>query len=729
MHKRIINFRGFLISGITLMVVILLCYHIFSSFAENKTNAFTYIEIVFLIIIFLAVLFFMVFLWIKKGFDDKVLTFLFTFVTCSIAVGLIFQSFASWIGPEFIDDTFVGRVENSAYKTEYNYYVVTLDDVSTKEQSLQHKVLLYIESSEDMALSDYEEKYQIGKLITFNAILEKSQLDGYSYNSDIAYTAYLEDGDIELIGITEINFIEKIQKKLHSVLVENLGYEMGELSYSMLTGDKNNLASEIKDGFSLSGLGHILAVSGLHIGFIASALAWIMKKLKVNKYINLAVTAFFILFYCFLAGFSGSVVRAGIMTIIGLIAVLSGNNNDLLNTLFFAISAILTFRPLLLLYVGFLMSVVAVLGIIIFSPSIARFFSKIKFPKFLSDAISVTLSATISIMPITIFYFKFISPYSIITNLIVLPFIGVFFVAILITSILTMLMPFMAVLLKVSSLGLALVNELVKLVSKIPGASVPVYGGIILLLIYLLYFIGSRFVMKGKAKYPIIIACIILSFTLILKPNIYQKRSNEVIFFGNGINVQSIISDKDNNTYFIGDFGGYQKLKEVMNICKIRKFNGIYLTSFSASSAYNLKRYLDSFPETEIYLPIDPNIEGLKILIKEGIDFNTFEQEYDFGNGLRACYDKDDFECYIYDNGQEKYAFYPKYTYKFSENILNEVQVIRTTFIPEKIDNDILFLINKKTDSYLSNAYFADTKIYSIKTDDKTLNEIKSQIW
>ncbi len=734
MNKRIINFRGFLIIGVILIAHILLSYYVFGAFKYDRVNAFTFVAIVFLSLLTVGNIFLIIFLWIKFGFSDKVLTFIVSFVCCLISFGFIFDTFISWPSENNLIDNYCGKIISSSYEEEYRSYVLTLNDVFTQDKRLEHNVVLYVEPNDEDNTAKNQSKYEIGKVVLFYAALKTQPLDGDHYNSDIAFTAFVQDDDVTLLGVGETSLIDKFQIKLHSVLIETLGNEIGELSYSMITGDKNKLSSEILDSFSASGLGHILAVSGLHIGFLSAALFWILKKCKLNKFANFAITGFAILFYCALAGFSGSVVRAGIMTMIALLAANLGRHNDTLNTLFCSVTCILTFRPLLILYVGFLMSISAVFGMIAFAPILSKMFSKIKFPKFLSKALSVSIAATVSIMPLTIIFFHFVSPYSILTNLIALPFIGISFVAVLVTTLLTMMLPFMSIFLKISSLGLALLEALADFVSKIPGARLTLFGGMFLLVVYLFYFIASRFIMKGKVKYPIVFICVLLSLAVIIKPNIYNERRSELIFFNNGYNVQSIVISDDKEVFFIGDFGGFYSISAVMKTAKIKKFDGIYLTSFSENSAYQLKKYFSKFPSVPVFIPIDAEVKGLKILLESNIEFNAIEKEQSFDNGIEAIYTDEVFTCYRYNSGHGAFVFFPKFVSKLPKQAVAEVIAVRAYFEPDvSYDgryDDILFLVNEESkEGGVPYRYIADDEILSLNLDTKEAKRIKTQLW
>ncbi|MFR6641788.1 MAG: ComEC/Rec2 family competence protein, partial [Christensenellales bacterium] len=174
--------------------------------------------------------------------------------------------------------------------------------------------------------------------------------------------------------------------------------------------DKGGLEEGITDYYGTSGIGHILAVSGLHVGFITAALAWLLGKLRLNRYAKLGIVSSTLLFYCFLASFSPSVVRASAMCVIGLTADAFGKRRDSLSGLCAAVTAILAIKPLYVYDVGFVLSVSAVAGILMFAETIKRL---LKFLRLSVEAMSVSVAAQIGITPTMLVVFGKFTPYSI----------------------------------------------------------------------------------------------------------------------------------------------------------------------------------------------------------------------------------------------------------------------------------------------------------------------------
>ena len=143
---------------------------------------------------------------------------------------------------------------------------------------------------------------KVGDMVRFNAILNFYQLvdekvDGYRYRNDIRYGSKVDESAIEFIGANP-NLLDSIRDKVYSVLNSALG-EHGRIAYGMITGDKGYIADATINAYSISGIGPILAVSGLHIGFVALVINWLLTKLKANRLVKLGIMSVCLLSYCF----------------------------------------------------------------------------------------------------------------------------------------------------------------------------------------------------------------------------------------------------------------------------------------------------------------------------------------------------------------------------------------------------------------------------------------------
>lgn len=216
-----------------------------------------------------------------------------------------------------------------------------------------------------------------------------------------------------------------IRNSLQNALYKNLDTDTASIAYAMLTGNTQDVESGTLDSFRYGGIAHIFAVSGLHIGIVFGALSFILRKLKINKYISAPVCLLSIIFYSGVCGFTLSSVRAVIMCATVVIAKLFNKKYDALNALSVAAILMLIISPLSLFSAGFQLSVCAVFGICALSKSVARPLKKL--PKRLSSAVGVSLGAQAGTAPVMLLHFGYLSGAGLLLNLIILPILSVIF--------------------------------------------------------------------------------------------------------------------------------------------------------------------------------------------------------------------------------------------------------------------------------------------------------------
>jgi ComEC/Rec2-related protein len=187
------------------------------------------------------------------------------------------------------------------------------------------------------------------------------------------------------------------------------------------------------------GIAHIFAVSGLHIGILFSAVYLLGKPLKKYRLLPAAVLA---VCYSALCGFTVSSVRAVIMCICGGIMGVMGEKHDFLEGISLAAFLTLLVSPAQWLSVGFRLSFGACLGLALFAGSIAR---GLKFlPNFLAQYLSSSIAVQLFTFPVMLEVFGYVSVWGTLLNLVVIPLLPLLFLTLLVTALLSCMMPFAA---------------------------------------------------------------------------------------------------------------------------------------------------------------------------------------------------------------------------------------------------------------------------------------------
>ena len=330
-------------------------------------------------------------------------------------------------------------------------------------------------------------------------------------------------------------------------------FELDNDAYSFISaitlGYKADLTDQLKDAFRASGTSHVLAVSGLHVGIIyiiiISFFSFLGKRGKA-----VVVKQLLILLclwgYVFITGMPVSVVRAAIMLSLLSIGNMLNRNGVNYNTLAVAAFFTLIINPFHLFDLGFQLSFASVSSILFFQPKISQLYvAKNKAIGYIWRLFTVSLSAQLGVFPLVLYYFGTFPTYFFITNLLVLPFIGVIIYSAVGLTFLTLLSSlnfgFIYLLIKIISTFIQfLINAVLKIVFFFESLPMSVIEGyyittLQLFLIFATVMSFSYFMLHKHAKALI---SFLLSLTLLLSTNLvsYFKRPIDQFIVYNSYN-------------------------------------------------------------------------------------------------------------------------------------------------------------------------------------------------
>ncbi|MBP1539039.1 MAG: ComEC/Rec2 family competence protein [Prevotella sp.] len=265
----------------------------------------------------------------------------------------------------------------------------------------------------------------------------------------------------------------KIGEKLHAQFSDA---DAEGIVSAMVVGDKSGLTKELRDMYSVVGASHVLALSGMHLGIIFCVLSYVFFRRRFRFFGLLAVLCV-IWGYALLTGLSPSILRAAIMLTVYSFADILVRRHNALNTLGIAALAILTVSPLSLWDVGFQMSFMSMLGIVVlYSPLYTLIPLKIVRRYWLVDMLwqicCISLSAQVGVAPLVAFYFCRFSCYFLLSSIVV----SVMAFLILSCSVVALPMILLGVFPGVAGSALALLakvqNSLLGGISSLPHASI-----------------------------------------------------------------------------------------------------------------------------------------------------------------------------------------------------------------------------------------------------------------
>ena len=209
---------------------------------------------------------------------------------------------------------------------------------------------------------------------------------------------------------------------------------------ALILGDKSEISTEIQDDFKKLGTSHLLAISGLHLSIIVMSFYQFLTRLRSSLLLSAILSSLLALFYLTVSGFPLSLLRAAQMMIVFFFARCIRRENDSLTALFIAGFVLAVISPWSLFNLGFILSFLATLGILIFV-----FPTTEKYRKYLDDRVEegarftrrqnllhavtaelmsaalTSLAATALTMPVIMATFNEISSFFLIGNLIIVP--------------------------------------------------------------------------------------------------------------------------------------------------------------------------------------------------------------------------------------------------------------------------------------------------------------------
>jgi len=223
----------------------------------------------------------------------------------------------------------------------------------------------------------------------------------------------------------QINIIDELRIKIAEYYRNTLSKENALLITSVLLGSRSSeLPDEFINPVRKLGLGHFLAASGFNLMILTLVLTWIFKHLGIKNKISSLVSMLAIIVYMGLAGFSPSVVRAGIFALTYLGLKFFNRKTLSLKLLIYLAGLILFLDPYAMFDIGFQLSYLATMAIIIWTPLINEKFKKLKIPSIFKEAIVVTLAVQFFVYPLSVYYFSNLQIWSFLANVLISPFLS-----------------------------------------------------------------------------------------------------------------------------------------------------------------------------------------------------------------------------------------------------------------------------------------------------------------
>jgi len=481
-------------------------------------------------------------------------------IVLSIIVGFVYAKMIyelNAIPQQYINNentNIVGRIidiEEKEYYIEYDIDKVYI------EKNKMFKTNLKLRTSDN---------YELGDIILLKGNIElpteARNKGGFDYRKTLLaeniYGIIESTSTPRVISKNSINLIWRssifLRDKINQIIDDLLIPPESDIVKGILIGDISNLENDVYEDYKEAGMMHLLAVSGGNIAFLNLIFIWILKKIKLRKDKINIIMILIIILYVYITGMTASIVRAGIMAITILVAYLVNRKSDTITAIAFSALLMIINNPFVIWSLGFQLSFLGTLGIVLLYKPIKEFLDKYM-PEKLSELVGVSLAAQLVVNPILAYNFNTFSIVSIFSNIVAVPLSGIILTYGIITVAVGAISNTIG---QLCAGGLYILTKVIVLIAKL-SASLP-FGNIIVrtpkiyeIVFYFIFIFVLFGLIKLSQKTKQLLIVSFLGFTL-LGIIIPKPLTIDFIDVGHG---DSILITHKNKTILIDTGGSY----------------------------------------------------------------------------------------------------------------------------------------------------------------------------
>ncbi len=419
-----------------------------------------------------------------------------------------------------------------------------------------------------------------------------------------------------------------LRQKLIATIENVFPSDTGFFAKALLLGDRTDMDYETNTAFKVSGISHIIAVSGLHVSILFSLVYLIAGKRRLWTALLGIPT---ILLFAAVAGFTPSITRACLMQILMMLALLMKKEYDPPTALSMAALVMLVLQPMVITSASFHLSVGCMAGIFLFYAPIKGWLEgltpwkawkgkslKMRLKGWLCSDIAVTLAAQFFTTPLVAYYFGTVSLVGVLTNLLTLWAVSYAFYGIVLVCLLSLFWSWGAgAVAWLISWLIRYVLLCAKVLAKFPLAAVYTRSVYIVIWAVICYVLILLFLCFRKRQPHVLILCCGIGLCVALclswiEPALDEFRMT-VLDVGQG---QCILLQADGKNYLI-DCGGDSDTEsadiaaETLLSQGIARLDGIIVTHFDRDHAGGVTNLLSRVPADAVFLPDTPDEDGL----------------------------------------------------------------------------------------------------------------------
>ena len=436
-----------------------------------------------------------------------------------------------------------------------------------------------------------------------------------------------------------------------SDIIDKSGFEnTGALIKALLIGNRNDIDAMTEYNFSRLGISHILSISGTHFTVLLGMVSILLSMIGINKRIVYTILIPIAVFYMGLSGFSFSVCRAGIMSLMSYWGFLCGRQRDSCSALFISLAIILLISPYAVFSISLWLSFTATLTILIIIDLLAdKLFNNTVWYKkalnYLLSHILITVAISFSTLPIIVMYFGYLSLVSPFANLIIVPMFEIFLYIIPFSVLFSGFSPIVELTERFGSLIISFVeycasldNILIAINHRFVVAISCI--GIILTLILIAIPLKKKWIIA----IPPIVSILAITIGLIAFSSDRIKET-EVTYFTSGISDVFVITDTNKTMCIDVSNGSSDSVYYTLAMQKAHystKISAYVFTHYRSSHISAFKKLVSRTKIEKVYLPApldDKSYSYMKsiISISEELDIKIVHYNFDSPFDFEGC--------------------------------------------------------------------------------------------
>lgn len=540
-------------------------------------------------------------------------------------------------------------IEASDYSYETDYGSAVEGTVVLNEK--EYRVKAYLQRKEEVAPGD-----KVNGTFRFRLTTDGGKEDPTSHRAEGIFLLAYPVGKADISKAEEVSlrhYPAIWRRQILDRIARILPGDDGAFAAALLLGDRTGITYEMDTSFKISGISHVVAVSGLHVSILFGLIHTLLAKRR-GLSCMIGVPALFL--FAAIAGFTPSITRACIMQSLMLLAMLADREYDGPTALAFAVLVMLIGNPLTILSVSFQLSVGCMAGIFLFSEKIRTFLlqygkKRIKKGRNLlrklwhgvAASVSVSLSATVMTTPLVAYYFGCISVLGVVTNLLTLWVISfIFYGLILCLLISSMSMGIAQILAGIVVIPIRFVLGTADIISKMPMAAVYTSNPYAVAWLWGVYGMLAIFLLQRKKRPMLLLTGIV--FTLLLTQMLSWLEPLQDDFRVTMLDVgqgQSILLQSDGKTFLV-DCGGDDE-EEAADVAAeallsqgISRLDGIIVTHYDTDHVGGVAHLLSRIRTDRLILPYVEDAEGvaeaLTAVTDGAIEYVREDMLYSFGS-------------------------------------------------------------------------------------------------